>query len=219
MATRSESKMGSKNPMYRKHFSEEHRRKISNGLKKAWREGRQRHTTAKYWLGKHHSQKTVEKIREARNKQIDPRTGKKHSEETKRVISNKVKELWENPQYREHMSKAHQNYSKETLRRILTCRRPNKQELILNCILKTNFPKEWKYVGDGRIIIEGKNPDFINVNGKKAIIELFGERWHEPEEEQTRKEVFSKYGYKTLIIWQKELKNQVVLVEKIKSFM
>ncbi len=110
------------------------------------------------------------------------------------------------------------------LHNILTFRSPNKIESVLNHLLKANFPHEWKFVGDGKVIIEGKNPDFININGKKQIIELFGERWHDKNEAQPRIDLFTKYGYKTLILWVKELsyiydsiKNKEV-VEKVKEF-
>lgn len=35
-------------------------------------------------------------------------------------------------------------------------------------------PNEWKYVGNHKFLIEGKNPDFINLNSKKCI-EIFYE--------------------------------------------
>ena len=104
---------------------------------------------------------------------------------------------------------------------------PNKKEWVLNRLLKINFPHEWKFVGNGKVIIERKNPDFININGKKQIIELFGKHWHEESEVQPRTDLFAKYGYKTLILWDTELskskrsdapKNKK-LIEKIISFM
>ena len=104
---------------------------------------------------------------------------------------------------------------KEILRKMLSCRKPNNDEAYLFSILEKNFPHEWNFVGDGKVIIEGKNPDFININGKKQIIELFGKRWHEESEIQPRMEIFAKYGYKTLILWDYELKNEEKLMEKI----
>lgn len=95
---------------------------------------------------------------------------------------------------------------------------PNYKESELLEILNRLYPNEWKYVGDGTVIIEGKNPDFINCNGKKLIIELFGERWHKPGSEESRKEIFKRIGYETLIVWGKELKNVNTLELKIKNF-
>lgn len=103
---------------------------------------------------------------------------------------------------------------------------PNKPELCLLKLLNDAFPKEWKYVGDGQFILGGKNPDFVNKNGKKQIIELFGNYWHsEKITERTEKDevkyirrVYSRYGYKTLVIWQSELRNQNKVMTKIAKF-
>lgn len=94
---------------------------------------------------------------------------------------------------------------------------PNKAERKLEYFLKTNFPHEWKFVGSGDFIIERKNPDFVNINGKKQIIELYGSYWHKESEIQPRIDLFAKYGYKTLILWDYELKNEDILMQKIES--
>ena len=91
-----------------------------------------------------------------------------------------------------------------------------------NLIQKT-FPKEWKYVGDGKVIIDCLNPDFINCNGKKLVIELFGDYWHSNEiahiTEEERKKRFMKYGFDMLVIWESELTNLTDVLGKIKNFM
>lgn len=55
-----------------------------------------------------------------------------------------------------------------------SARKPNEYGKILDAILQEIFPNEWKYVGDGQLIINGKNPDWVNINGKKQLIELWG---------------------------------------------
>lgn len=68
------------------------------------------------------------------------------------------------------------------------------------------FPNEYRFVGDGSFWIGGKNPDFINVNGQKKIIEMFGDYWHSREVTGTSKRShlqerikhFAKYGFKDL---------------------
>ena len=109
-------------------------------------------------------------------------------------------------------------FTPEQLKRVLRTRTPNKDELKLNKILKTNWPKEWKFVGDGKVWIQGKNPDFININGKKLIIELFGNRWHEEKEADERKKIFAKYGYQTFILWDYELKNKKKTTQMLENF-
>ncbi len=106
----------------------------------------------------------------------------------------------------------------ERLKKALTFRRPNKTEEKLTSLFQKNFPNEFKFVGDGSLIIEGLNPDWVNCNGKKLIIELFGEPWHAKEEVTKRTDIFAKYGFKTLVLWWKETRNEKLLIEKIRNF-
>jgi len=104
--------------------------------------------------------------------------------------------------------------------------RPTKTEKTLNKILCKLLPKEYQYVGDGEVIIGRRNPDFMNVNGQKKIIEMFGNYWHsrkftgmsKKEHRQERQKHFAKYGYKTLVVWEHELQNTKQLKAKIKAF-
>jgi len=96
---------------------------------------------------------------------------------------------------------------------------PNKSEKLLNKILQKVFPNEYKFVGNGKMIIGEFCPDFININGQKKIIELYGDYWHRPskfgERNKRRLNTYKKYGYKTLIIWEHELKDIDKLIHKI----
>lgn len=102
-------------------------------------------------------------------------------------------------------------------------RLPNKPEVIVRDMLMAIAPNEWQYVGDGAVIIGGCNPDFINVNGRKLIIEVFGNYWHGIKARynstpDARQAIFGEYGYKTLIIWESEVKDSQVLESKIRQF-
>jgi hypothetical protein len=68
------------------------------------------------------------------------------------------------------------------------------------------------------MVIAGKCPDFINCNGEKKIIELFGDYWHLGENPQERIDEFKPFGFDTLVIWEKELKNANGLKEKLLNF-
>lgn len=94
----------------------------------------------------------------------------------------------------------------------------NKQELHLNTFLQSILPNEYKFVGDGEFILVGKCPDFVNINGQKKIIELYGDYWHRNDIPQDRIDLFAKYGYQTLIIWERELKKEVSLKAKVIEF-
>jgi|SRR3989344_4195350 len=100
--------------------------------------------------------------------------------------------------------------------------KPNNKESILIELFKTNnLP--YKYVGDGKLIIGTKNPDFVDYEQKK-IIEFFGDYWHTKkvrcieETEQGRIDYFTNFGYKTLVIWENELKNLQEVLKKVLNF-
>lgn len=97
--------------------------------------------------------------------------------------------------------------SDETLKKMLkaVCAAPNKKEQYLYWILQEIFPNEYKFVGDGSVIIGGYCPDFINTNGQKKLIEHFGDYWHKGDDEGNRIFQFKLFGFDTLIIWEHEL--------------
>jgi hypothetical protein len=109
-------------------------------------------------------------------------------------------------------------------------RRPNKSEKLLDEIIQQHIPGEWSYNGDYRkkVSIGGRIPDWVNINGQRKIIELFGVFFHDPKissfKIKPRKTVrvtvqhYRKYGYQCLIIWDYELKSPEKVIEKIRSF-
>jgi len=94
--------------------------------------------------------------------------------------------------------------------------KPNNHEQFLINFL-SNFTNGFEYVGNFKVWIGGKNPDFIDKENKK-IIEYFGRYWHSDNDENKRIFHFKKYGYKTLVIWEEELKDLVLLKQKIFQF-
>jgi len=105
---------------------------------------------------------------------------------------------------------------------------PNGRELQLQALIDKACPGEYIYTGDGKLMIGGLSPDFANCNGKKKLIELFGDYWHSDEvvkgvwkrTEFGRKATFSQFGYDTLVIWENELdtKSEEELINIIKEF-
>lgn len=75
--------------------------------------------------------------------------------------ANKVK--WQNEEYRNKTSKAMLKGLKL---------KPNKPEKLLNKLLQKLLPNEYKFVGDGKVILGSFCPDFIDISGQKKIIEL-----------------------------------------------
>ena len=116
--------------------------------------------------------------------------------EQRRKIS---KELWQTDIYRE-----------KTIKSMLSSlfKRPTSYEQKLVGLIK-KYTLPYKYVGNGEFILAGKNPDFINTNGEKIVIEVY-EIAHlgifkSINYELERSQLFAKYGYKTKFITGKEL--------------
>jgi len=125
--------------------------------------------------------------------------------------SQRALKMWKDPEFVKKQMKAR-------------CIKPNKSELALNDLLNKILPGEYKFVGDFQFVVGGKCPDFLNVNGQKKLIELFGGYWHDPEyfpadsSSKDRIDHFKPYGFDTLVIREHELKDIKQLREKILLF-
>lgn len=89
--------------------------------------------------------------------------------------------------------------------------KPSNPERYLDAILQLNFPHEWRYTGDGKILIEGKNPDFVNINGRKILIEYNGFYTHTPEKDKQKTEHYAKYGWTTINLYPIDLKEEIII--------
>ena len=137
--------------------------------------------------------------------------------EYRESLSRGQKSVWENPEYIER-------------RRKLNGAKPNNQEMKLIRLLHDVCPKEFAYNGNLSLctVIGGKIPDFLNINGRKQVIEFFGDWWHSEKftgvpEEKAEKDMIEHYkqlGFDCLIIWERELSesNRETLVARIKEF-
>lgn len=216
LATRrkiSKALLGRLSPNKGKPLSDETKRKISEA-KKGKPHFISKATKDKIRLGntgKKLSVDTRTKMSITAKKQYDngrdsPFLGKLHSKNTRTIISKKVQNLWKTKKW---VRKQHDS------RKL----RPNKPEKELFAILNCLYPGEWKYTGDFSLVINGKCPDFINCNGQKKIIELFGDYWHRGDDPKDRTAVFEPFGYSTLVIWERELKNANKVIFRIHKFM
>jgi len=111
-------------------------------------------------------------------------------------------ELWKNPEH-----------ARKTLHR----RTPSGVESIFIRLLEDNDFK-YRYIGNGEIVFGGKNPDFININGQKKLIEIWGNHWHQGQNPQERIDYFKKFGFDTLVIWASELRYPEQVIDKIQKF-
>lgn len=93
---------------------------------------------------------------------------------------------------------------------------PNESELQLWEILNEYFPYTYKYVGNFQVNIGRRFPDFININSKKEVIELFGSYYHKIEEVQQTIDHYRQYGFSCTVIWEEELTDPIKVVNHIK---
>ncbi len=92
--------------------------------------------------------------------------------------------------------------------------RPNKLEKSFGQLLR---PLGFSYVGDGRLVIGGKVPDYHD--GSDKLIELYGDYWHKGQDPKDRIDFFRERGYETLIVWERDLNaNHERVQERVEEF-
>jgi very-short-patch-repair endonuclease len=213
------SKLGEKNPMKRSEVKEKVRAyRVGKSLQESGhgsdcaccvckaKRGETKGENSPYY-GHHSSDETRKKQREAKLGKPSPNKGKKVSLQRLQ----KIRDLWKDPEY-----------VKKVFRKVF----PDKPEEYLRSLSDQNFPGQFKYTGNGQLIVAGKCPDFVHTS-KPLLIELFGDYWHGQERtgipneqhERERIELFRLAGYETLVIWEHELKDPSRVVEKISGFL
>lgn len=172
-------------------------------------------------IGRHHSA-------EAKKKMSDAAIGRINSPETRKKISESNIGKVASPEHRRKVSEALSGRifspghckkisfaKKENYKDPEFCKKmgkawgikPNKPETLMLNLLEKFYPGEWKYTGDFSFTINGKSPDFTNCNGQKRLIEVFGDYWHCGENPQDRIDSFKLFGFETLVVWERELKD------------
>lgn len=102
-------------------------------------------------------------------------------------------------------------------------RKPSIPETLFADRLDKEFPNTWKYVGDGQVWIARANPDFINTNGQKLLIETYTPYFKEKDYGSVEAYVeqrgshFLAYGFKTLFLDLYE-KDWDSLIEQVRTF-
>ena len=131
--------------------------------------------------------------------------------DVKNKIRESVKKLWTNV-----------DYIKKQISSRTQC--PNNHEKIIISILNEVCPNEFGYNGDCRlgILLGRRIPDFVNINGKKKLIEYFGEYWHNMQGRISANKLmrhYSKFGWDCLVIKERELKDIIRLKKRIQNYL
>lgn len=148
-----------------------------------------------------------------------------------------TRRMWGRPEFREKILKARQGISKrmwqdpefvaKTLKGLN--KKPTKPEQKMIDIFNKYLP-QFKYNGDLSlgIVLGGLIPDFVNINGKKEIVEVFGDYFHSPRllgdrwqgSELGKVMIYNSVGWKCLVIWEHELNelSESEIVAKINRF-
>jgi len=169
--------------------------KGKRGMQQAWNKGLTKETDdrvakkAKLQLGHPSGMKGKEPWNKGSSKETEPGMMK---------TSNKQKELWKNPMY-----------AKKCLhRRILSA---PEQAFIDMC-------KEFCFVGNGELVIDGKNPDFVCIKDDHKLVEVWGEYFKRSRNPQDLIDFYNVRGYSCLVIYASELKHPEQVVLKVHEF-
>ena len=227
---------GENNPFFGKHHTKEANKKNSEAHKGQipWNIGLKGFMAGEKnpWYGKRgsehpvfgrkHTEEEKDKMREAQKGEKGYWYGKHFTEETKQKMRESAKKRWQDPNF---VKKVFDGWNAK----------PNKQEKKVGTILQKYLPNEYAYNGDFScgITIGGKIPDFVNVNGEKIVIEVFGP-WHDEifmrehfddeiswkRTEFGTKAFYSQFGYKCVVFWQEDLEREDVeqfVLKKLKE--
>jgi len=220
--TRDESQLGEKNHNYGMRYKSPHRKGEHNSPSTEFKKGSVPWNKGKHTEGHPHTAKAKEKIAEghkgdknpAKRKEVRERisktlTGREIPKEVRDKMSISQKKKWKDPEYIKNWVRA-------------VNAKPNKLEKLVDVCLQELQPNEWLYNGnfDAGVTIGGMIPDFVNINGKKIVIEVFSD-WHDEKfmrerfdteigwkrTEFGRIAAYSQLGYTCIVLWEDELKN------------
>jgi hypothetical protein len=105
--------------------------------------------------------------------------------EMKVQISEAHKKNFQDPEFCTRWGRSHSN-------------RPSGLEEDLLKYLEEDFPSLFKYTGDCKVWLNGRNPDFV-CESRKLIIEVFGSYWHQYNDGEDRIQLYKELGYDCFI--------------------
>ncbi len=222
--------------MYKHHYcsqkcyltSEERIKRASETKKKLFKEGKIKPTA--FWKGKHLSEQHKENIRkgcQGINRYKQPLKMRQNMSKAQLKYFETHSNWWKGKKRPELSKRNRDPIMRAKMLKSLMKKPTGLEQKLIDLIKENNLP--FKYVGDGEFILGNRCPDFLNCNGEKQVIEVFGRVFHSPlftfkksiPYGQTYKgtmEHYKKYGFNCLILWGVELNNPQRVIEKIKVF-
>ncbi len=131
--------------------------------------------------------------------------------EVREKISQSLIKRWKNKEYKERVVRK--------ILKKLAIRPTSYEKKIISIVENNKLP--YQYVGDGKFILDGMNPDFINTNGKKIAIEVYEEFFKKKNYgsglnyERIRRNRFKKFGWKVIFISQDIINNEKEILKII----
>ncbi len=152
--------------------------------------------------GRHHTAEAKIKMGASQKGKNTWSKGRKLSASHRQKIVENNKRLWANPEFAINQLKKLRAGMKHSM--------TGPEVKLIKIIEQYSLP--FKYTGDGSFMIGGMNPDFVNCNGKKEVIEVFGDYWHNANREKRWKRTelgrimaFHSFGFNCKILWEHEI--------------
>jgi hypothetical protein len=209
-------------PKGRKHTSEE-KLQVSQAMvgNTPWNKGLVKETNSSVarisqsLLGKQHTKEHNENISLGNKGQVPNRLGIPHNDSTKNRIRETAIISWQDPVLRKHSSDLMIKHWKEPGfgKKMLHRRTPSIPEQTF-----IDQYNEFCFVGNGELMIDGKNPDFVCTTDEHKLVEIWGEYFKKGRNPQDLIDFYKVRGYECLVIWASELRHLEEIALKIKKF-
>lgn len=94
--------------------------------------------------------------------------------------------------------------------------RPTKPEQLVAAVI-AKYDLALTYVGDGKVFIAGRCPDFIAPKDQRYVVEVFGRWWHDPDRnplvrpkytEEATIEHYKRHNFECVVIWDDQLSDE-----------
>jgi len=210
------------------------RRRVSKAAKEEWQDSEYRE---KQDVANATPERKASRSENAKRVNRDP----KHRANTLRAskdpercakVSKAKTEQWKDPEFRAKMVAADREAWKDEdirnshvegwmrSRRVNNRQRPTSLERKAIEIIIEKFGYKYRYVGDGRLIVNGRCPDFVHTFFKHKLIEVYGSYYHSEtkDKDAVRIKDLRSRGYKVLVLWDKDFNVESSLHKKLRKF-